>query len=117
MFKRKKSNNTVNDHIPCLQENGLSTYLNKEEVKRSLHIMDNERKWEICVKIYYKLIIEVTNKSFHYHKKGSFEELVELVRAKKYKIVLYSGVNDAVVSYLYTLDSIELYLNFGLVIE
>lgn len=61
--------------------------------------MDN-----LCNSFSY-FIYQVLNSSFHYKKKGAVEELVELIELNKYKFFFFSGVNDAVVSYLYTFNS------------
>jgi len=75
---------------PCTDGVGLNTFLNREEVKKALHVEDLSIEYTICGAKFGRTYDQGT--------KGSYF-LYEKLISNKLKILIYSGDSDAVVPF------------------
>jgi len=72
---------------PCAYVDGVSGYLNLNNVKQALHV-DTNIEWNIC-----------SNLDYGYAPNGSIPQYHQLLNANKYQILIYNGDSDSVVPF------------------
>ncbi|XP_066442311.1 lysosomal protective protein-like [Eleutherodactylus coqui] len=101
--KRLKDASRLNKPIsmspPCVDGTDLTTYLNNPDVRSALHIPHELPQWEICsADVSMNFEREMTN---------AHDQYLQLLKEKKYRILVYSGDLDMACNFL----AIEWFVN------
>lgn len=86
----------VGGMVPCIDSDGGSTYLNRDDVKAALHVSESPLTWALCSSV------------LQYHSTFGQDSMIPIYQALRgrYRMLVYNGDTDGCVNFMGSQDCV-----------